>query len=321
VRQIFDTQDQPPYGQRIRHQLKRVLPNLSFKFESLRADKLAVQYAGPEYGYAYPEWELKLLEGENFARYRHTIQEVAALVQQMNLPSFLITLPHFPCREYFRPRYAPVLKEWEAAGMMVDETLEQFVERYGDVPPTGPEALQWGIDPADSHPGPKATHFHAVMAADYLEAHWPELLGPKDERRPHELVINDWLPFDLNVQQIGEQTFELDYPGTTELMYQPPGEPPTALIALRYPLPLKSIRLEAAGLMNLRVWVSTLHPGDPYDELLWHELKLDEADRFTLPHELAGRSVAEVRFRGEILKGDRRLQLTLTRPADATERP
>jgi hypothetical protein len=57
VKQISQAQDQPPYGERIRRQLKRVLPNLVFKFESLRADKLAVQYTGPTYGYAYPDWE------------------------------------------------------------------------------------------------------------------------------------------------------------------------------------------------------------------------------------------------------------------------
>src|SRR5437588_572964 len=38
VPQIFDTQDQPPFGQRIRKKLQWLLPNLEFKFESLRGD-------------------------------------------------------------------------------------------------------------------------------------------------------------------------------------------------------------------------------------------------------------------------------------------
>src|SRR5581483_7641108 len=171
LHQIFDSQDQPPYGQRIRQQFKRWLPNLAFKFESLRADKLAEQYAGPEYGYAYPDWELKLLEGDNFARYRHTIADVGALVGQTNVPTFLLTLPHFPNREYFDPRYAPALKLWDEAGVPVLNTLDDFIDQYGEAPATGPEALKWGVNPADSHPGPQATHFFAAQAADYIESH------------------------------------------------------------------------------------------------------------------------------------------------------
>src|SRR4029078_6551584 len=96
VPQIFDSQDQPPYGQRLRRQLRSVLPNLAFKFESLRADKLAEQYTGPEYGYAYPDWELKLLDGENFKRYRETIRELGQYMKETGIPSFVHTLAHFP---------------------------------------------------------------------------------------------------------------------------------------------------------------------------------------------------------------------------------
>jgi hypothetical protein len=321
VHQIFDTQDRFPAGQRARVALRRIVPSLMFKFEFLRNEKLAAQYNGPQYGYAYSDWELKLLEGENFERYRQTVSEVGALVRQLHIPTFLLTLPSWPCREYYEPRYATVLPLWKAAGIPVDNTLDDFIARYGNAPQTGPLAIAWGINPADSHPGPKATHFHAMMAADYLETHWPQLLGPKDINRPHELAVNDWLPFDLNVRQTGDQSFELEYPSSAERMFQPPLQPPAALVALRFPLPLESIQLEGQGLKNVQMWISTLHPSDPYDELAWHELQPNAGGRFAVPRELAGRSVAEIRFRCELTGGDRRLQLTLARPTDATERP
>ena len=68
-----------------------MLPNVMFKFESLRADKLAEQYAGPEYGYAYADWELKLVEGENFERYRETVGEVGEFLKEAGVPAFLQT--------------------------------------------------------------------------------------------------------------------------------------------------------------------------------------------------------------------------------------
>jgi hypothetical protein len=323
VPQIFDSQDQPPYGQRIRQQLRRVLPNLAFKFEALRADKLAVQYTGPEYGYAYPDWELRMLEGENFERYRQTIHDVGQFMQQAHVPTFLLTLPHFPCREYFEPRYATVLKAWQAAGIRVNDTLDAFVAKYGNISSTGPDSLRWGINPADSHPGPQATHFHAVMAADYVEANWPEVLGPKTPAQPHELAINDCLPYDLNVRKMDEETFELDYPATTDFMPRLMLEEPTALVALRFPLPIETIRIAGSGLARAQVWISTLHADDSYDEQDWHELQPlgDALTTFRLPADLKGRDLAEIRLRATIRGSDRRLRLTLIRADAMGERP
>jgi hypothetical protein len=320
VRQINDTAERLPYGERARRLLKRLVPNLEFKFEALRSEKLAMQYTGPIYGYAYPDWELKLLEGDNFEHYRKTIGDAAALIEQSQVPAFLMTLPHFPSREYFEPRYAPVLKGWRAAGVTVLNTLDEFIRRYGDVQPTGPEAIRWGIDPADSHPGPKATHFYAVMAADFIERHWPEALGAKDLSPPQKLAVNDWLPFDLKVRPISEQTFELDYPATTPLMPRLPLDEPTALVALRYPLPLRAIALHGDDLKNVHVWVSVLHSGDSYDENDWHQLKTGENGRWRLPPELAQREVATIRFRADIAGSNRRVQLTLVRGGTPAER-
>jgi hypothetical protein len=323
VPQIFDAQDQPPYGQRIRRQLQRIVPNLAFKFEMMRAQKLADQYTGPEFGYAYPDWELKLLEGDNFARYQETIQEVGVFVKRMQKPTFLLTLPHFPSREYFGPRYASVLEEWRAAGIAVHNILDEFIARYGNVSAIGPEAIRWGINPADSHPGPKATHFYAETAADYIEAHWPDVLGAKDAAQQHELAINDWLPSDLNVRQLDRESFELDYPATTDSMPRLSLEEPSALIALRFPVPVQKIRLTGTGLSGGHVWISTLDANEHYDELEWRDFGVFRGDSFiaSLPAELARRDLAEIRFRANVSGSNRQLRLTLIRTASAEERP
>jgi hypothetical protein len=346
VRQIFQQQDDFPLGQRIRFKLRRVFPNLMFKFESLRNQKLAQQYTGSKYGYAYADWELKLLAGENFVRYQQTVREVGDLMQETGLPTFLVTLPSWPCREYFEPRYRPVLPLWEAAGIPVVNTLPAFIDRYGNAPETGPEAIRWGINPADSHPGPQATHFYATVAADYLANHWPELLGPKDNSQPHDLAINDWLPYDLLTAGSkpapgappksrprgapgpglvpADSIFDgdLNYPTTTAFMPQLPLDEPTALVALRYPLPIAAIGLSGADLNNSRLWISLLHPSDPYDENTWQELKPHSGHEQTylLPAEFASRGLAQIRFSADFSGPDRHLQLTLVRHA-SEERP
>jgi hypothetical protein len=323
VSQISDLQDRPPYGERIRRQLKRLLPNLIFKFESLRADKLAAQYAGPRYGYAYPDWELKLLEGENFERYRETVQNVGQFIRDARIPAFVQTLPHFPGHEYFEPRYVPVLKQWQAAGITVNNTLDTFISRYGSVSAVGPESLRWGINPGDSHPGPRITHFHAVMAADFIEQHWPEVLGTKDLSRPHELAINDWLPYDMVVQPRNEQTVDVLYPAKTDLMPRLPLAEPTVLVALGYPLSIDEIRFAGEGLESARVWISMLNPEDHYDENRWRELGKFAGPYFAckLPQDVAGRELAEIRFSAEISHKLDRVKITFVRPKQGEERP
>jgi hypothetical protein len=322
VRQIFNSQDDSPFPQRIRVRLKWLLPNLMFKFESLRADNLAAHYAGPEYGYLYHDWERKLLEGENFEQYGKTVSEAGRFLRESKTPAFLQTLPSWPCREHYELRYAPVLPLWKQAGVPVHNTLDEFTRRYGNAPASGPEAIRWGINPADSHPGPRATHFHAVMAADYLERHHAELLGRKDTKAPHELKVNDWLPFDLNVRPQGRE-FLLDYPSTTEFMPTLPLAEPTAMVALRYPLPLAEIRLSGSGLQSARIWISTLDPVEHYDLCQWRELSAQAGPEctFRLPPDLAGQDVTAIRFAADVSGDDRELKLMLLQETAAEVQP
>jgi hypothetical protein len=312
VPQIFDLQDKSPFGQRIRVRLKRLLPNLMFKFEALRNDKLADQYAGPEYGFRYADWELELLQGPNFEEYRRTVAEVGNFLRRSNIPTVLITLPNWPCREYFEPRYAPILPLWQSAGVNVLNALDEFVTRYGAAPISGPEAIKWGINPADSHPGPNATHFYATQAADFLEKSWPELLGPKYTQQPHEIVINDWLPSDLNVRSIAtsKEIFALDYPVITDRMPQLP-RPPAALVAFRYPVPISSVFISGEDLKGARVW-ALFQPQQQFEGETWHELKPAREEFFNehwVPLEFTDRAVIALRFSAEIHGPDRNLQL------------
>ncbi len=314
VPQIFDAQDRGPLPHRVQVLARRLLPNAMFKFESLRARKLEAYYSGPKYGYKYPEWELKLLEGENFARYRQTVAEVGWFMKELGRPGLVVTLPTLPSRAYFAPRYAPVLPLWREAGLAVLDTLDAFVGRYGETPESGPEALAWAINPGDGHPGPRATHFFAASVADFLERQFPEILGPRSDRAcPPALVINDWLPFDLHVRPVGPGEFALDYPAATEWMPRLPLDEPTALVALRYPIPVRAIQLEGAGLRGGRVWVSTLHPDEQYDEGTWQDLGPRSGDvlGWSLPDHLAGLDLSMLRFQADVRDEVRELRLTL----------
>lgn len=321
VPQIFDLQDQPPYGQRMRRLLARVLPNLSFKFESLRAHKLQQQYAGPRYGYRYPDWEAKLVEGENLARYQQTVAEVGTWLGSCGIPCVLQTLPSWPSATYHAPRYAPVLPLWKAAGVEVHNVLGPLIQRYGEAPESGPQALQWGINPADSHPGPRMTHFFAVMAADYLETHFRSLLGPQEPGKPLELAINDGLPAGLNLKRTQADarsvTYVWTWPDDARRLVRLPVGRPGVQLALRWPVAVERVELAGEGLTQAVLRACWLDAEEGCDENQWVEL-----GHFTgthgvceVPPSRQGRPLTQLRIEAQVQPALRQLELTLRRPA------
>lgn len=321
VPQIFDVQDQPPYGQRMRRLLARLLPNLSFKFESLRAQKLEQQYAGPRYGYRYRDWEARLVVGENLERYRQTVAEVGAWLKSCGIPCVVQTLPSWPSAAYHAPRYAPVLPLWEEAGVAVHNILGPLVDRYGEAPLAGVQALQWGINPADSHPGPRMTHFFATMAADYLETHHRTLLGPQEPARPLELAINDWLPAELNLKctRADEQsvTYTWLWPDDANRLVRLPLDRPGIQLALRWPVPLDRVELTGQGLKQAVVRACWLDAEEGYDENVWIELGYvtGEGGVCAVPPSRRGRPLTQLRIEADVRPAQAPLTLTLHRAA------
>ena len=68
-----------------------------------------------------------------------------------------------------------------------------------------------------------------------------------------------------------------------------------------------------ADLRGARLWVSTLHPTEQYDECQWRELgRTSGADsKFRLLEDIAGRAVTMIRFQADLTGADRELRLTL----------
>lgn len=233
----------------------------------------------------------------------------------------LQTLPSWPSAAYHAPRYAPVLPLWEAAGVPVHNVLAPLVARYGEAPLAGPQALRWGINPADGHPGPRMTHFFARMAADYLEAHHRPLLGPQEPGQPQELVINDTPPAGLNLEcTAGDErhvTYAWSWPTDTGRLAVLPLGRPGVQMALRWPVALQRVELAGEGLVQAVVRACWLDPQEGCDENEWIELGRWSGPRGAcdVPPERRGRPLTQLRIEADVRPGQRQLVLTLHREA------
>ena len=313
VKQIHSSQLAPPIPGRVQAVLHRLTPRLLELFKTRRADKLAKSYVGDEYGYEYSDWLHRIHEGENFERYRQTVEQVRQFLSDVQTPGLFVTLPEAPIRTRFEFSYDKVVPLWRAAGIPVLDNLDAFSSQFPDAEATGPKSLVWGINPADGHPGPRSTAFLARQTADQLERDYPQFLGPRSSPRS-ELLINDWLPHGLNPTPRSEAgTWDLDYPRTDEDMPTMPLGRPTALLALAQPQALKSISLSGAGLISARAWVSTYDQVEHYDTEDWRDLGTASGSdlSWVLPEELALRDASIILLQADVKGDDRRLILKL----------
>jgi len=226
--------------------IEPIFPNFARIVRDFRMKKLLHDNPPPEStGIPYPEWELQLLYGENFERYGNTLKEVAAFIAESQIPQFFVTLPNLPDHSWFQMRYGTVIKLFSRNNIPFYDLLPKYIEKYGD---DRRPVLQWGINPANGHPGVVTTKFYAEYVADLLEKQYPRVLPEKGAFAP-EIHVNDWMPWDLRIVR-NDRRIEFIYPETGELMLHMPYGYPYVQFNLQFPLPLSGITLEGEGLKS-----------------------------------------------------------------------
>jgi len=287
-----------------------VLPNVDVVLQELRQRKRETSLSGPDLGYEYADWELKLLEGGNFRRYKRTVADLGRFQAETGLPAFVMSLPTWPSRAYFEPRFGPVKPLFDAAGVPFYDILSAFVAAHPDEKANQENILRWGITPANGHPGPLSAHFYAVQAADILESHYRDSLGQKSPNpKPAPVRFNDWMPTSMKVR--GEKAMHFTYPADErDLMYMPLRRP-FVQFNLESPASLREIRLSGPTLTKASVWITTEDPSLHYDPGVIHALGEREGSSLTWSLEGLAGAVNTIRISASFKGTDRTIDTTL----------
>ena len=293
---------------------KAVVPHVNALIQSMRDHKRAQLYGNQDEGYPDFEWELKLLEGHNFELYKRTIAALARLHARSGVPGFAMALPHFPFKDHFAYRFSKVRELFESRGIRFYDILDELVAQYPGVHSYGGQLLSWGVNPVNSHPGPRLTHFYGMKAADILEADYAPLLGSRTMHRDRVLPhINDWLPVNLYLQATGVAQWRFVYPVREVLMPAMPIGQPYVQFNLAMPVALKAIELSGPGLQKAHTFVSLIVPDEGYDDghCLGLGDKVGSAVQWRLEGKAGTRLVNTVRVVARFKGLDQRLTLTL----------
>lgn len=310
------------FPERVSKVMEGTFPNLSEQLFAVRKKLRGEQLAGDKYGYQFGDWEQLIVQGSNFDRYKQTVKKVADFSRQSSIPSFVIDFPNAVTfasksdtnkqkttreffegvRSYYASRYAPVKAAFVACGMPFYDILDDYIDYAMAHSSPGIESSKFAflINPVNSHPGPMATHFYAVKAADYIETHYPNALGKRTfngaEHGPRP-VINDCVPPDVELRQNKEHAFFV-YPPTEDNLLSMPIRKPFVLMNLERPVPLKELKVIGEQLQEANLYLTLQEPNKGYDEGLPVELgsKRGSSLHWNIPDRYASCDVSSIRI-------------------------
>lgn len=311
--------------------LSKVLPNLSGQLKQMR--KLSRQAAlGKTTGKKeYADWELAILEGDNFAQYKKTVASLCEILKTANTPAFVITLPagfqnktkenvsisnNFfeRVKDYNAERYARVKPVFQDAGLLFVDTNDAFAAAASSDPllKGNSSALRLGINPGNGHPGTFSTHFYAKSAADVIESKFALALGEKSAvSAKTDVEINDCVPPYMNVEKVAENTFEFTYPpdATDHTLFLPLRRR-HVLLSLSTPATVVRIELSGPNLAAAQIYLNK------FDEKLGYAPPkietLDLKKGSALVWEIPAASVSSIKLRASFQGSNQLVKLKLT---------
>lgn len=315
--------------------LEKLLPNLSGQLRQIHKVSMQKQLNGKGNYFEYADWELNILKGRNFEQYKKTVRDMSAFLKNSNLPAFVLTLPagfqnrssgnnqmqsadafYQSVQSYYSERHLPVKPVFEKAGIPFVDILDDFIASAKKDPSLSKmnTPLRLGINPGNGHPGPFATHFYAVKAADELESKYPQVLGSRSARKSTEkkIAINDWVPPFMGLTARGDNAFEFVYPvdPATQALFMPMRKRHVQF-NLSTPASLRNIIVEGRGMSKVEVYGTFEDPKLGYDDGTVRNLgTITSAKKeLTVPQQFG--LLNSIKLRAHFSGDDRRLSIRL----------
>ena len=237
---------------------KWFFPKLLFILSNSRFNKLEAVYPinNEIFGYPYANWELELLKGENFAKYKETLKRVSQELNILKIPSFFMTIPNWPSMAYFEPRYRPIKPLMYKYGIKFFDILQDFTKAYPDYEKT---SLQWSINPVNGHPGKTSTYFYAKMAYNIIRENFPHVLTQKQTLVDTKVEVNDWHPISMPLL-VENESIVFEYPQKHDTLLTIPQKYPHIRLHFTNPVDIKEIFIEGNGIKNVRLVCGAFDP-------------------------------------------------------------
>ncbi len=207
---------------------------------------------------SYPQWQTALGHAPNVDHYAVTVAELGTFLREERLESFVVTLPN-PPHMGAEPVFSDLFRR---QGIRWIETADLFRERM-PVPVTMDDVIPWMVNPVNGHPGARAMHFYAVVAADEAERRFAKALGPRSEPRIPRPRVNDWMPARMAIRAEGN-AITMSWPGDA-LMPRLPLHQPYVQLSLADAVKLDRIVIRARQVATVHLFATVINR-EGYDD-------------------------------------------------------
>lgn len=242
-----------------------VWPNLYSKIIQQIVSKYKTNSSFIEkYGFQYNIWSYELTFDPWKGMYeRNVLLKLSEYINnELNCPLFVVPLISFPgktSQEDF------IIEELNKFGIPNYSLSSDFVEKYPNAKYTTDE---WGINPANGHPAIKTSLFYAEWTYDFLRLNYPEIIGDKHDNVEFDLEINDWLPYSLKPQKLGDNYYKISYPSknSVDSFLTKPINKKYIKLNFKFPIKLKSIEISGDNIKNIEIYTSSINSDLGYDD-------------------------------------------------------
>lgn len=240
------------------------LPNLIYHLLDLREECLGTAVNYNEKAFNAFDFELEILKGPNFERYKQTVGKVSEFIKESGIPNLFVMLI-YPDAKRMPPRLKPVESLFDKNQIPYLDFLSPMVtwynNRFGNLP--GLPAFVMGVCPVDCHPGPLSTHFYAVQTANTLEKNYASSIGPRSHIAAPEaasIKINDCAPANIDPQYTAPNAFTMTYPDPRSEMLTMPLRRKYAQLNFEEPQRIKEIQISGDELSSCAIALGLQDP-------------------------------------------------------------
>lgn len=220
-------------------------------------EEFNVKY-GEKYGYGY-DYRDSLYRSEKYKKLfeEQGIKEIANL----NIPTIIYEL-YFGFSEDYEMEFLNYAKDISIKNGVqyyeIRDKLEEYFMLYED---------NWfGQNEEDGHPSELLNNIYAEEMLNILKSDYPDLLGKKTKLKEPELIINDYMPYSIDLKKEADNLYTFIYPSNVELLTFPLNTDFIKL-NLKYPMKFNSISIESNNIKKVDIWYNKYMEDKNYRKL------------------------------------------------------
>ena len=275
-------------------------PNLS----SLIVSKIAInnmysnKYSSNEY--VALDGAPPILKGRFYEKYKTDFcKKLDDYAKNADFPVCIMTLPPLPNSDMVEELFKPLKNLYKSYKNVIYYNCVNEFNRFA----SKEHSKNYSVNSEDFHPGSATNKFYADYIMDFIRKDFPHLLKNNTGfEAKKEIIINEWLPYDISLKSTSKNSYTFRYPSADE-KHTIHGIEFDDSYFLTYPLGKEHIRLNFADSINisginaqgeyknLQLYYTCINKELGYDDHSIYEFTTDGGDAFSVSPDIEITSV------------------------------